>query len=194
MFDELLDLTTPLTDQADDDDVGLGETGHHTQQHALAHAGTGEQAQALTTPYGQQAVDTADTDVQRLADRVAIERVDGRAIHRHPVFGLHPALAIQRPSGTIKDPSKHTHAHRQTAIIRQRHYPRARCDAGNTADGHKKNFAASEAHDLRLDPHRMMAVVVDYHAAAANGGTQAFGLQGQTDHTQQAALDDRLGW
>ncbi len=53
VLDELLDLTSPLADQPDHNDVGLGEAGHHAQQHTLAHAGTGEQAETLTATYRQ---------------------------------------------------------------------------------------------------------------------------------------------
>lgn len=96
LVDELLHLAAPLADQTDDDDVGPGETGHHPQQHRLAHPGTGEQAEALAAADREQAIDRADADVERFADRVALERVDRRAVHRHPVFGAHPPLPSRR--------------------------------------------------------------------------------------------------
>ncbi len=70
LVDELLHLAAPLADQTDDDDVGPGEAGHHPQQHRLAHPGTGEQAEALAAADREQAIDRADADVERFADRV----------------------------------------------------------------------------------------------------------------------------
>ena len=64
-LDEFLHFATALADQADDDDVGLGVAGHHAQQHALAHAGAGEQADALAATNGQQRIDGAHADIQR---------------------------------------------------------------------------------------------------------------------------------
>src|SRR5213076_1637332 len=164
------------TDQPDHDNVGLGETGHHAQQHTLADAGTGEQPEALTATDRQQTVDAANAHVKRLADRVTLERVDGRAVHWHPVFSLHPALAIQRTTGAIEYPPEHAHAHRQATVVRQRNHPCAWRNAGDAADRHQKHFAAGEAHDFGFDLHRVIAVIVDDHAAAAHGGAQAFGF------------------
>ena len=194
VLDELLDLPAPLTDQPDHNDVGFGKAGHHAQQHTLAHAGTGEQAQALAATDREQAVDRPNADVQRHADGVAVERVDGRAVHRHPVLGLHPALAVQRPTGTVEHPPEHAHAHRQAAIVRQRHDPRARSDPGDAAHRHQEYFVAGKPHDLGFDFDRVIAVVVDHPAAAAHGGAQTFSLERQADHAQQAPFKDRLAW
>ena len=46
-LDEFLHFAAALADQADDDDVGRGVARHHAQQHALADAAAGEQADAL---------------------------------------------------------------------------------------------------------------------------------------------------
>ncbi len=60
------------------------------------------------------------------------------------------------------------------------------------AHRHEKGLVAVEAHHLGLDLHRLIATAIDQPAATADGGAQAFGLQGQTDHAQQAAFDHRL--
>ena len=70
-FDEFLHFPPALTDQPDDDDVGRGVAGHHAQQHALADAAAGKQADTLAAADGQQAVDRPDADVERLRDRRA---------------------------------------------------------------------------------------------------------------------------
>ena len=54
LVDEFLHFAAALADQADDDHVGLGVAGHHAEQHALADAAAGEQADALATTDGQQ--------------------------------------------------------------------------------------------------------------------------------------------
>ncbi len=138
VLDELLHLPPPLTDQADHDDLGLGEACHHTQQHRLTNTSTGKQAQALAAADGKQAVDAADTDIQRLADRVTVERVDDRAVHRHPILGLHSALAVQRTAGAVKHPAEHAHAHGQAAAVVQRYHAGAGRQADDAADRHQE--------------------------------------------------------
>jgi hypothetical protein len=192
VLDEFFHLAAPFTDQADHDDVGLGEAGHHAQQHTLAHAGTGKQAQTLTAADRQQTVDAANAHVQRLADGVAFERVDCGAVQRHPVLGFHAALAVKRPTGTVEDAAEHGHAHGQASGVRQRHHTGARRDAGDTAHRHQEHLAARETHDLGFDLNRLVTAVVDDHAAAAHRGAQAFRFKRQTDHAQQSSFDDRL--
>ena len=67
--DEFLDLAAALADQADDDDVGIRVARHHAEQHALADADAGEQADALSAADREQRVDGAHADIQRIADR-----------------------------------------------------------------------------------------------------------------------------
>ena len=74
VLDEFLDLAAALADQADDDDVGRGVARHHAEQHALADAGAGEQADALAAADGEHRVDRAHAGVEHLRDRRAVER------------------------------------------------------------------------------------------------------------------------
>ncbi|MNE13178.1 hypothetical protein D3C80_1060050 [compost metagenome] len=71
LLDELADLAAPLADQADDHDVAGGLLGQHGQQHRLAHARTGEDAQALAPAGGGEDVHRADAQVQPLAHPTA---------------------------------------------------------------------------------------------------------------------------
>ena len=192
VLDEFLYLATTLTDQPDDDDVGLGEARHHAQQHRLADTRAGEQPEALAAPDREQAIDAADADIQRFADGMALERVDHRTIHRHPVLGAHAALAIQGAPSAIEHTTEHGHAHGQASGVDQRHDPRAWRDTGQAADRHQIQLAAGEAHHLGLDLGRVIAVVVDHQATAADRRPQPLGLQCQADHAQQAALKQRL--
>ncbi len=112
---EFLDFPAAFADEADDDDVGLGIAGHHAQQHALAHAGTGEQAHALAAADGQQAVDGAHTRVQHRIDgraRQGIDRLGGQGSE----FGARErAQSVQWASGAIQHPAQQGIAHRQVA-------------------------------------------------------------------------------
>src|SRR5688572_33472653 len=75
-LDEFLHFAASLADEADDDHVRIGVAGHHPEQHALADAASGEEADALAASDGEERVDRANTHVQRLGDRLAQERVD----------------------------------------------------------------------------------------------------------------------
>ena len=59
VLDKVFDLAATLADQANDDHIRTGITGHHAEQHALADAGAGEQAHTLAAADGQQSVDGA---------------------------------------------------------------------------------------------------------------------------------------
>ena len=71
LLDELADLAAPLADQADDHDVAGGLLGQHGQQHRLADARTGEDAEALTPAGGGEDVHRAHAQVQPLAHPAA---------------------------------------------------------------------------------------------------------------------------
>jgi hypothetical protein len=53
-LDEFLDLAAAFADQGNDVDVRLGVFGHHAEEHALAHSGTGHDAHALADAAGEQ--------------------------------------------------------------------------------------------------------------------------------------------
>ena len=125
----------------------------------------------MATADGEQAIDAADADIQWLTDWVTVERVDRRAVHRHPILGFHAALAIKRTAGAIEHAPEHRHAHRQAPGIRQRHHTRTGRNPGQAADRHQIDLATGKAHHLGFDLHRVIAVTVDHQAAAADGGT-----------------------
>ena len=109
-LDELVDLAAALADQGDDDHVGGRVAGHHAQQHALAHAGAGEDAHPLPLAAGQQAVDRADAGGQRLVDprpRAGMRRraVEARCGRQAPAAACRrrrcPAASITRPSSSV---------------------------------------------------------------------------------------------
>ena len=66
VLEELADLAATFADQPDDDDVGRRAAGEHAEQGRLADAGTGEDADALAATAGEQGVDGADAEGERL--------------------------------------------------------------------------------------------------------------------------------
>jgi hypothetical protein len=71
LLDELADLAAPFADQADHDGVAGGFLGQHRQQHRLADARAGEDAQALAAAGGGEDVHRPHAQVEALADPAA---------------------------------------------------------------------------------------------------------------------------
>ena len=101
-LDEFLHFAAALADQPDDDDVGAGVARHHAEQHGLADAGAGEQADALAAADRQQRIDRAHADVERLLDRLARQRIDRTAeqasTRSSPRSGPRPSSGAPVPS------------------------------------------------------------------------------------------------
>ena len=98
-LDELVHLAAALADQGDDVHVGRRIAGHHAQQHALAHARSGEDPHPLPLAAGQQAVDGADAGGQRLVDprpRAGVRRL---AVQGSPLGQRRLRLAVHGPAG-----------------------------------------------------------------------------------------------
>src|SRR5690606_2659746 len=95
LLDEVLHLAPALADETDDDDVRVRVARHHAEQHALADAGPGEQSHALPASDGEQRVDGAYADVERLADRLPLEGVDAPPDERHRAPGTRRRQAVE---------------------------------------------------------------------------------------------------
>ena len=108
VLDEFLDFAAALADQADDDHVGRGVARHHAEQHRLADAGAGEQADALAAADGEHRVDRAHAGVERLAHRVAVHRVDraARSAARCARAAIGPLRSIGWPCESTTRPSR----------------------------------------------------------------------------------------
>src|ERR1700759_5632555 len=79
LLDEFTHLAAPLADQADDHRAALGVLGQHRQQHRLADAGAGEDAQPLAAAAGGEDVHRPHAEVEPFADPVAGVRRRRRA-------------------------------------------------------------------------------------------------------------------
>ena len=71
LFHELAHLAATFADQADDHDVAAGFLGQHGQQHRLAHAGAGEDAQPLAPAGGGEDVHGPHAEIQPFAHATA---------------------------------------------------------------------------------------------------------------------------
>src|SRR5688572_32422229 len=100
-LDEFLHFATALADQTDDDDIRARISGHHAEQHALADAAAGEQADTLTATHGKQRVYGAHADVERLADGLTRERIDRHAGQPHAIRTIQWTKAIERLTSAV---------------------------------------------------------------------------------------------
>ncbi len=205
VLDEFLDLAAALADQADDDDIGRRVARHHAQQHRLADAGAGEQAEALAAADGEQRVDRAHAGVERLAHRVAVHRVDGAPRHRLGAHLLQRAETVERHAVRIDDAAEQAVAHRQVQAavlaapprvvldaearrhVRHRagHHQRAAGQAVQLAVGHQEGAVAVEAD--HLGQHRRLAVAAAQFAHRAHRHAHAGRFEHQAGHAHQRA-------
>uniref|UniRef100_A0A6V1RAB4 Uncharacterized protein n=1 Tax=Heterosigma akashiwo TaxID=2829 RepID=A0A6V1RAB4_HETAK len=213
VLDEFLHLAAALADQADDDHIRLGVARHHAEQHALADAGAGEQAQALAAAHRQQGIDGPHAGIQRRAHRVAVHRIDRAAHHGLVVDAGQVAAAVQRMAMRVDDAAEQAVAHRQMqatvlaappgvqglAQLRGQWRQRARHDGGAAGQAlhlvgrHQVGTVAREADHLGVDRRQAAAraVAAAGHLDAAHRAQRhldAGGLQHQAGHAHQLAL------
>ena len=101
MLDKLLHLAAPLANQANHYHLCLGLARDHAQQHTLAHPAAGKQPYALALTQGQQAIDRPYAHIQRLAHRLALERVDPGQLDLQGVAPAELAQIVHRFAQTI---------------------------------------------------------------------------------------------
>src|SRR6185312_6061009 len=110
-FDEFLHFAAALADQSDDDHIRTGVPRHHAQEDALADAAAGEKSDALTAADGQEGVDRADTDVERLADGMPRQWIDRTACQSHGRAAGERAESIERLRGAVDDAPEQLWSH-----------------------------------------------------------------------------------
>src|SRR5205823_53958 len=129
-LDELADFTATLADERDDVHVGARVARHHPEERAFPDARAREDAEPLATAAGEQRVDRADAEVERLADRTALERVHALAVERVVAFALDRAAAVERPPEAVDDPPAERVPHADERPLAHEHHLAARRDAG----------------------------------------------------------------
>ena len=179
-------------------------------QHALAHAGAGEQAHALASADRQQAVDGAHAGVQHRVDGRARQRVDRLGRQRRQLGAGQRAQPVQRTAGAVQHAPEQGIAHGQVAaqlglgvavqlgLAGQRnlalhgrlagHHAGAGRQAGNIGLRHQVQGVAVEAHDLGVGPVVMPARDLDA-GGGAHRQAQAGGVQHQARGAGDAAAD-----
>ena len=188
-LDELVYLAAALADQGDDDHVGVGVAGHHAQQHALAHAGAGENAHPLPLAAGQQAVDRANAGGQRLVDPSGGCRhraAGGRSDVRSPSAGCgRPSIA--RPSASITRPSN-SGPTRSQCVVRTSRTRLPRRTPLKSLNGIQHRQIVAESHDL--GPQRRARLPLDFGHGAHRRGKPGR-RDGRADRLRNAARQGR---
>src|SRR5690606_28188401 len=100
---ELAHLAAALADEHDDVDVAPRPSREHAEQRALAAAGRGEDAEALSLADAEQAVDRAHAGLERTVDQLALERVRRRGVDRGALARLDRAEAVERFAVRVED-------------------------------------------------------------------------------------------
>ena len=124
LFNEFLDLTPSLTNQADHDDVGRGVTGHHAQQHTFAHPRACKKTQPLTSTDCEQSVDGTNARVQGQAHRITVHGIDGRTIQRRCSHIHQLSSAIHGYALGVDNPPQQTRPDGQGQAALRRWRPR----------------------------------------------------------------------
>src|SRR5690606_8601582 len=137
VFNEFAHFAATFADQTHDDDVGFGETCHLAEQHALADAGAGEQADTLAAADREQRIDRAYANVERLADRHARKGIDRRADHACAVRALDVAALVDRVAAAVDDAAEQFMTHRHFRVTRLRYHARAGIESLDTTDRHQ---------------------------------------------------------
>ena len=187
LLDEVLDLAAAFTDQPDDDHVGRRIARHHRQQHRLADAGPRKQSHALSTSDAQERVDRTYADVERLANRLPLERVDRFTEQRNAGATKQRRTAVKRFATAVQYTPKQRIADHYFRRIRHRDHARVRRDTAHVADRHQVQAISGKADHLGLDAAALLGHDI---AAAAERSVASLGLHREPDGATQLALDD----
>ena len=204
IFDKFFDFAATLTDQPDHNHIGLGVARHHAQQHALAHARSGKQPDALTASHRQQGVDRTHSGVERLAHGCAVHGVDRTPVQRQRTHIQNRPLAVHRLALRIHHPAEQTIAQGQAqhagirwcggagvlANARHRNVGGRGCHTGTGAQAmdiarrHQKSAVAGKPD--HLGQHRL-ARLHGNHALRAHWHPDATGFQHQSGQARERA-------
>src|SRR5690606_37234536 len=118
-LDELAHLAAPLSDESDHVDVGFASPCHHSEERALPHAASGEDAKALSPAARDEGVDRANAQAERGMDGVSLEGVRRAAVHRHLLFAARRRLIVDRAAQGVEDPPFQLLAHEELKLSSQ---------------------------------------------------------------------------
>ena len=188
MVNELAHFAATLTDQAHHSNFRFGKAGHHAQQNGFAHATAGKEPQTLTASHGKQAIDRPHAHIQRLLNRVAVQRVNGFPVQGHHVVRLERSLTIQWPSYAVDHPPQQTKAHRHQAGADSGTHRRTGCQTIDTVQRHQIDTVTGESHHFGFDA----ALILQRHqTVVAQRHLEPHRFQGQADQARDPPLHFR---
>ena len=181
VLEELADLTPALADQRDHDDVGASTARQRAEQRALADAGAGEEAEALTDADAEKAVDGADPGRQWALHGSPAQCRGRRAVDGNGSEAFGQGLAVERASQAVEHAAEQgwTSTHFEGAASRLDGV--VGTDSAEVAEGQCQRHALIEAdylRDQRLTPPAHHQEVAD--ASARDGNAQKHA--GHPDH------------
>src|SRR6185437_3390097 len=185
-LDEFLNFTAAFADQPDHDDVRAGIARHHAEEHALADAGAGEQAEPGAAPDGEQRVDRAHADIERRVDQGALHRIDRAAEQGHAFLATEPALAVDGHAGAVDHPPKHLRPDRDLDRAPDRRHARADCQPVAVTFRDQQTAPAVEPDHFGG---KLLTGIVFDETALADRDVNPARLHHQTHIAHQAAAD-----
>ena len=148
LLEEVDHLAAALADQRDDVHVRLGLARDLSHQRRLADARAGEDADALALADGQQAVEDAHAQRQRLADARARQRI-GRGAIDGPFARLGDrAGAVDGLAEPVEHAPEQMVRHADRERTARRRHQRIGADARRLAQRHQHDLVAAEADHL----------------------------------------------
>ena len=193
LLDELAHLAAPLADQADHHRVAGGVAGQHREQHRLADAGAGEDAEPLAAAAGGEDVHGPHAELEPLADPAAgmgRRRRGAQRIGRQPL--RQRALAVDRLAERVDHPAQP--AHRRPH--RRAFGPNADLRAGRNplqrAERHQQGARLAKADHLGLQRRRAAAIDLGARADRQPGQAAARLDQQAVDRSDAAGNHQRI--
>src|SRR5207244_3988324 len=110
-----------LPDERDHVHLGARVARDHAEERTLADARAGEDPEPLTSPAGEERVDRSDAEVERLADRRPVERVQPLAVEGILGLRLDPAPPVERAPEPVEDTAEHAVTHPHERPLAEQH-------------------------------------------------------------------------
>ncbi len=148
------------------------------------------QAEALSAPDRQQAVDDPHTDIQWLRNRFALQRIERSSVQRHVRRAGQAAAAVDRLALAIKNASQNGITDGHFGAVPHRNDARHRLQPLHVAGRHQENALAGKADGFGFD---RRAVRIDDAGTRTQSERTADCLKRQTDNATQLAFDAEVG-
>ena len=151
-LDELADLAATLADEPDDVDVGPRVARQHAEQHALADAAAGEDADPLAPPDRQEPVDRPDAGLERLGDALPVQDRRRGLVDRLGDRVHERAAAVEGSPEAVDDAAEERLADRHRLGVARRAHLAAAPEAGHLTERHEQQAVTAEADHLGGQP------------------------------------------